>query len=212
MDHLRVVCATYARVTPTHTVHPPYRTPGYGDPRAPVPFVIFSQPRSGTKLTETLLVHNHRIKSRSEAFHPGSIYGLGRSHWTVSSRDANRVVFMDHVLTDKRNRSVGFLAQPGHLTFAEVAALALASNIRKIVLHRENVLDMYVSVRKAQRMGVWGNADTTAMKVTVLPHELRKYIRMVESNHRCLSAAHSLAAASGSGGETHQPQSFTPCG
>jgi len=95
--------------------------------------------------------------------------------------------------------AVGFVAQPGHLMHDEFVALALAPNIRKIVLERSNLIEMYVSLKKASGSQKWYGVDTTATRVSVKPEALRVYMRMIESHRRCLAAARRRADEMGGG-------------
>ena len=209
MDQLRGVCSTYAKASSERTIRQPYHHPGYGDPHAPVPFVILSQQRSGTHLTSSLLRHHPRVRAMGESFHPGTEKWL--LNLSAHYRAHHREEWMDLILSENQgplappaNQSaplaVGFIAQPWHLTLSEFAALALAPTVRKIVIRRVNLIEMYVSRRKAERNSQWKSENTTAMTVSVQPSELRKYIRTVESNNRCLDQARRLATENGGAG------------
>ena len=202
MDQLQKDCWTYAPAqSAAHTVQHPYLTPGYGDARSPVPFVIFSRPRTGSQLTITLLNHHARVRCNLEVFHGGKPW----LNWTIAHREAHRAEFMDLVLSNRPPQpawrpltkldplAVGFLAQPGHLHFSELAALVLAPNIRKIVIDRSNSVDAYVSALKAKHMGKWSNVESSAVKITVQPAKLMAFLTKTQASRDCLRKARRLA-------------------
>jgi len=137
------------------------------------PFVVLTFQRTGSNLLCGKL-HNHaQVVMHNEVFNNAKIWTYQNEDlrtdptwsWNIFSRDSNPVEFlMDLFKRETMNKkdatSVGFKLFPDHFTTASESALrqVLADGrIKKIILRRENYLDVYVSKLRADMT----NLDTT---------------------------------------------------
>jgi hypothetical protein len=180
----------------------PYRPPVLFDPHVPIPFVILARPRTGSNLLVHTLWQHPRVRCDGEALHLEEVYASYPLNWTVAERDADRVGYLDRILTETRwpadsNRvkigvppvSSGFKAFTHHLTRSEFIGLSSSPMVRKIVLRRANILDEYLSELKALVVGAYLSADTSGVKVTVEPEHVLDFLHTVEAEERCIDVA-----------------------
>jgi hypothetical protein len=69
--------------------------------------------------------------------------------------------------------------------------LSLSQTVRKIVLRRANIIDLYLSEKKAQAVGLYLLVDTSDVRVKLEPIDVIRRIREVEAEQVCINAARS---------------------
>jgi len=130
---------------------------------------------------------------------PGTEYGVNGGALQLAARDANRTRFLDTLFSTGAalTRAVGFKAFPQQMRHGEFVGFAASSLFKKVVLRRENLLDVYVSELKARAVGTWRQADTSKVKVHVFLTDFRTFTRHVEREYRCVDAARAQSETSG---------------
>jgi hypothetical protein len=168
-----------------------------------VPFVILARPRTGSNLLVHTLWEHPLIQCDGEALHRAGTFASAPLNWTVAERDANRVEFLDRLLSTTQwppespkikplgapPAASGFKAFTHHLTQSEFIGLASSPAVRKLVLRRSNLVDEYLSALKARVMGVYLKADTSELKVTIKPSEFLTFVSYIEAEEQCIDGA-----------------------
>lgn len=127
--------------------------------------------------------------------------------------DANRSSFIDRLISErtwppqpnsqagatppvqvisaqlKPPRASGFKVFLKHLTREEFVGLAFSPGVRKLVLRRSNLVDIFVSAMKARRIGEYAQRNTTDVRLAVDKDSLIEYIGGVERENSCVDAA-----------------------
>lgn len=131
------------------------------EPATATRFVILAAPRSGSNLLCTLLNSHPEILCHHEVFNPSGIYyalehrngslDLG----TTQERDRAPLSFLEKLWSkDLGHRCVGFKMTRGQ--DEQILARVLGdSDVRKIVLKRQNRIKTFVSALVAERSGQW---------------------------------------------------------
>jgi Uncharacterized protein conserved in bacteria len=120
----------------------------YLPPPQVTPFVIVCLPRTGSNLLGEMLDTHPEVLCHMELFNPKSTYLSRKPHLRIGTkeeRDRDPWTFLRRVyeVTDGRH-VVGFKLMPNHNNRV-LLSLLLNRRVRKIVLHRPNVLQTYVS-------------------------------------------------------------------
>ena len=143
-------------------------------------FVVLSWKRTGSNLFCGILYNHPEIIMHNELFNPIDIFtyhpnvmwkesedGQESSKWTYLARDLLHSQFLEHIWTaqlvdgsniKKKCKAIGFKSFPDHWTDANNEdvwrqEILDDSDVKKIILHRENELAVYVSMLRAQETG-----------------------------------------------------------
>jgi glycosyltransferase involved in cell wall biosynthesis len=161
------------------------------------PFVVVAHQRTGSNYLCGRL-HNHpEILMHSEVFNEEKIY-LYRTkdqplsdswNWNVFSRNKNPFQFLLDTFTvfpfspssfKKETKAVGFKLFPEHWkgeTMEHLFRRMLVDvNIKKIILKRESLLEVYASKLKADRTGNYIGKSLDNEKITIDPVAFRSFI------------------------------------
>lgn len=151
-------------------------------------FVIICLPRTGSNLLGEMLDTHPEVLCHMEIFNPKSTYLSRKPHLRIGTkeeRDADPWTFLRRVyeVTDGR-RVVGFKLMPDHNNRV-LLSLLLNRRVRKIVLHRPNVLQTYVSNRIALETQQWqvradASTQRPAIKVDIDVREFKRFARKVK--------------------------------
>lgn len=137
---------------------------------APVRFVIFAAPRTGSNLLCSLLGSHPDILCHHGLFNPGGVHSARGRKVTLgdsAARDRDPAAFLERVWTESDTaRAVGFKLNLGESP-AAIALLLRDRSVRKLLLRRRNRLRTYVSEEIASRTGLWESYDPCAE--TALP-------------------------------------------
>uniref|UniRef100_A0A7S0Q6T9 Protein-tyrosine sulfotransferase n=1 Tax=Coccolithus braarudii TaxID=221442 RepID=A0A7S0Q6T9_9EUKA len=157
----------------------------------PSKFIIFTRGRSGSTLLVDLLKRHPAIRCHHEALSSAAVYA-DMPMWTKGSRDANRSGFLDSLYTqgvpERQMQAVGFKAFPQQLTRSEFIGLGTSPHVKKIVLRRSNLLDVYVSEIKARKLGEYKSVNTSSLRVHVFLTDFRAFVRNVEREYGCIDS------------------------
>jgi len=83
------------------------------------------------------------------------------------------------------------------LTASEFMDLARAPHVKKVVLRRSNLLDVFVSELKAKEAGTYLKVNTSQIKVLVFLTDFRSFVKRADQEQACLrEAASALSPAS----------------
>ena len=166
------------------------------------PFVIVCLPRTGSNLLGEMLDTHPEVLCHMEIFNPKSTYLSRKPHLRIGTkdeRDQDPWTFLQRVyeVTDGR-RAVGFKLMPDHNNPVLLSVL-LNRRVRKIVLHRPNVLQTYVSNCIARQTQQWqlraSNVDLAkpaSTKVDIDTHAFRRYARKVRIFYAMVGAIEKL--------------------
>jgi LPS sulfotransferase NodH len=159
-------------------------------PRAEVtPFVIVCLPRTGSNLLGEMLDTHPEVLCHMEIFNPKSTYLSRKPHLRIGTkeeRDRDPWTFLRRVyeVTDGR-RVVGLKLMPNHNN-PVLLSLLLNRKVRKIVLHRPNVLQTYVSTCIALQTQQWqlrandsDGGQRRSIKVDIDVRAFKRYARKV---------------------------------
>lgn len=170
--------------------------------REVTPFVIVCLPRTGSNLLGEMLDSHPQILCHMEIFNPKSTYLSRKPHLRIGTkeeRDRDPWWFLKKVfeVTDGC-RVVGFKLMPDHNN-PVLLALLLNRRVRKIVLHRPNVLQTYVSTCIALQTQHWAvrATDATAgqrapVKVDIDARAFKRYARKVRIFYAIIAALERL--------------------
>lgn len=126
--------------------------------RAPVRFVIFAAPRTGSNLLCSLLGAHPDILCHHGLFNPDGVHSARDRQGAfggVAERDRDPAAFLDRVWeAGSGARATGFKINLGESP-AAVDLLLRDASVRKLLLRRRNRLRTYVSEEIASRTGVW---------------------------------------------------------
>lgn len=130
---------------------------------APIRFVIFAAPRTGSNLLCGLLGAHPDILCHHGLFNPAGVHSArGRPCEPLGSaaaRDQDPSAFLKRVWSSAGDaRAVGFKINLGENEAAS-AALLRDPSVRKLLLRRRNRLRAFVSEEIAARTGVWESYD-----------------------------------------------------
>ncbi len=130
---------------------------------APIRFVIFAAPRTGSNLLCSLLGAHPDVLCHHGLFNPAGVHSArGRPCeplGSVTARDCDPAAFLQRVWNSAGGaRAVGFKINLGENEPASAALLRDAS-VRKLLLRRRNRLRTFVSEEIAVRTGAWESYD-----------------------------------------------------
>ena len=172
------------------------------------PFVILCFQRTGSNWLCGMLYNHPEILMHSEVFNEKSVHAyykqdFERNHWDFENRDVDPEGFLDF-LWDDRNfsryhqgeetmcKAVGFKSFPSHYrqravplaTLEEVFARRILDDpdVRKIILHRTNVLRTYVSSCRSLATGMYMTKWYQDCKVRV---DIAAMQRFIDRYHAC---------------------------
>lgn len=139
-------------------------------PDGPTPFVILTFQRTGSNLLCGKL-HNHQeIIMHNELFNNAKIWTYQNEnlladptfHWDIISRDANPIAFLEDIFHRKSMKkdckAVGFKLFPDHWTAGNgvvMKKLVADKRVKKIILKRDNYLDVYASKLRSDKTGAY---------------------------------------------------------
>jgi glycosyltransferase involved in cell wall biosynthesis len=158
----------------------------------PQPFIILAFQRTGSNLLCGKL-HNHvQIVMHNEVFNLAKIWTYQNEdvrsdaswHWNIFSRDADPLSFICHLFTrepslKKTWRAVGFKLFPDHWTRNNERALQQLlgdARIKKIILSRDNVMDVYISKLRSDKSGHYISKSLDSIRVDVDPAAFAAFI------------------------------------
>jgi hypothetical protein len=184
------------------------------DPKSPTAFLILARPRTGSNLLAGLLDEQKNVQCSFEALHLNETYAWPPLNFTVQDRDADRYHFLDLLFTApppsnkpakhlKHVLAVGFKVFTKQLFLPELQGMTGSPSIRKVVLRRKNLVDMYLSELKAAAAGSYVKTDTSQIVLTVNPQAMRWFFEAVESDNACIDAARSQSTARYGGADWH---------
>jgi hypothetical protein len=189
-----------------------YRPPAVYDPKAPTAFIILARPRTGSNLLVGLLDQHRHVQCSYEALHLEETFAWPPLNWTVQARDADRYRFLDLMFTappnpletnPKRILAVGFKAFTKQFFLPELLGISSTPSIRKVVLRRRNLVDMYLSEKKASATGAYARSDTSQVVLTINPVAMVWYFEAIESDYACIDAARHQSTARYKGADWH---------
>jgi len=127
----------------------------------PIRFVIVAAPRTGSNMLCTLLGSHPDVLCHHELFNPDDVfYALELRDGSfdlggISERDRDPLAFLERVWsTDLAHSHVGF-KMTHRQNEAVLGAVLRDSDIRKIVLRRQNRVRTFVSQRISEETGQW---------------------------------------------------------
>lgn len=156
------------------------------------PFVVLAFQRTGSNLLCGKL-HNHpEVVMHNEVLNNAKIWTYQNEdvradttwRWDICSRDANPLAFFDDLfhrkpLTKKGWRAVGFKLFPDHFTPKNdciLKQLLADPRVKKVILRRNNYLDVYVSKLRADKSGKYIAQPLDDIRVHVNPEAFDKFI------------------------------------
>jgi len=167
-------------------------------PGHPQPFVILAFQRTGSNLLCGRL-HNHsHVVMHNEVFNFSKIWTYQNEDvrsdpswsWNIFSRDSDPVAFICDLfirepLKKKNWQAVGFKLFPDHWSDSNTCALQQLlgdARVKKIILHRENVLDVYISKLRADKTGYYISKKLDDIRVDV---DLAAFAAFVDYYEAC---------------------------
>ena len=170
------------------------------DTFAAQPFVILAFIRTGSNLLCGLL-HNHsEVVMHNEVFNLAKIWTYQTEDirsdplwkpWDIFSRDKDPVSFLKMLYSNepitkrKTFKAIGFKLFPDHWNNANSKALHMLlgdQRVKKIVLRRENYLEVYASLLKADKTGNYLLKSLDGVKITV---NLKSFQDFIEYYDKC---------------------------
>lgn len=138
----------------------------------------------------------------------------------MRDRDANRQRFLDLLFSPpmkpmslpsdsltpapfKNVLAAGFKVFSSQLFLSELQGIAASPSIRKIVLHWQNMIDMFISGKKAQVLGCYTHVHTSQLVLRVDPSEMLQFFSTVEADNACIDAARNQSTARFGGADWH---------
>lgn len=166
-------------------------------PDHPQPFVVLAFQRTGSNLLCGRL-HNHvQVVMHNEVFNLAKIWTYQNEdvlsdpswHWCIFSRDADPLAFICDLFTreprsKKAWRAAGFKLFPDHWTRHNERALQQLlgdARVKKIILRRENVLDVYISKLRSDRTGHYVSKPLDSIHVNVDPAAFSAFIHYYDA-------------------------------
>jgi hypothetical protein len=160
------------------------------------------------------------VRCSFEALHLNETYAWPPLNWTVKARDADRYHFLDLLFSAptepipypprkplsrhfKRVLATGFKVFTKQLFLPELQGIAASPSIRKVVLRRKNLVDMYISEQKAQAVGEYANTDTSDIVLTVNTRAMLWFFEAVEADSACIDAARNRSTDRFRGADWH---------
>ena len=163
-------------------------------------FVVLSWKRTGSNLLCGILHHHPEIVMHNELFNPIDVFtyhpaalkdDLGTPRWTVLTRDLFPEDFLDFIWTGRaimgdlikpHFRAVGFKSFPDH--WLEVrnehvwqGAVLEDLRVKKVILHREDELAVYVSFMRADQTGHYmTHSYPKELKIHVDPASFQTFV------------------------------------
>jgi LPS sulfotransferase NodH len=167
------------------------------------PFVIVCLPRTGSNLLGEMLDTHPEVLCHMEIFNPKSTYLSRKPHLRIGTkeeRDRDPWTFLRRVyeVTDGR-RVVGFKLMPNHNN-PVLVSLLLNRRVRKIVLHRPNVLQTFVSTCIALQTQQWqlrasaSDGKRPSIKVDIDVRAFKRYARKVRIFNAIVRTIEALTA------------------
>lgn len=179
---------------------------------SPDTLAIISMPRSGSNYVCQLLNSHPDVYSHFEIFHREKVYFRDPEQ---TASDLNKVlstgfrnyddptfVQFAHDQSERliealrilgNGRLLSFKVFPRHLSRKRFRELVISDRrIAKILLKRD-YLSSYVSRKKAMKMKKWTTMDTSAIRVSLDPHEFQDYVR--DNNYWFDTSEHLLKAS-----------------
>lgn len=166
-------------------------------------FVLLAAPRTGSNWLCTLLDSHPEVVCHHELFNPTGIH-LARSFhpsavsWAnTDERERNVSGWLTGIWADHRDcRAVGFKLNRGQSPAAFSAVLGDPA-VRKILLSRANVVETYLSERRAEATGYWESyledPEPPPAAPTVLDAD--DLARHIETNRRYFDELHAALSA-----------------
>jgi LPS sulfotransferase NodH len=157
-------------------------------------FVMFSRARSGSNWLVSLLGHHPSICMFYEAFALKQVYLNGKWKVTVGEREANRSAFLNSIYSAHQggvcqNRThIGFKVFDRQLSLEEFASLVESPHTKKIILVRRDILDQFVSLKKAMDFTAWTNKDTSSMTIDLNTRQFWKHAALSKDYGDCLAS------------------------
>ncbi|WP_084536754.1 sulfotransferase [Azospirillum halopraeferens] len=132
-------------------------------------FSIVSMGRSGSTLLERLLASHPDITSLGEVISPYGKYGKNSS---IPIRQ-----FIEHEMFGERTGICGFkMPFDWMLTYPDVFGAFFDLKFKIIYLKRANKLDQFISMKLAQKTGVWeSNANYKGARIVIKIEEIGKF-------------------------------------
>lgn len=132
-------------------------------------FSIVSMGRSGSTFVERLLASHPDITSLGEAVSPNGPYG---QYSNTSTKQ-----FIEHQMFDDQEGICGFkMPFDWILIYPDVFGAFFDLKFRIIFLSRKNKLDQFISMKLAQKTGVWAsNVEYGNARIAVNVDELRNF-------------------------------------
>lgn len=169
-------------------------------------------PRSGSNYLCQLLNSHPDVFSNFEIFHLSKVYfrdpeeTVPRLNQLLSTQftgieDPALVHFAhqhsERLIEGLRNlangRTLSFKVFPRHFSRKQFREHVLADRRLAKILLKRDYLSAYVSRMKALKMKKWASADTSAIRVSLDPHDFKKYVR--DNNYWFDTSEHLLNAS-----------------
>lgn len=145
-------------------------------------YVVLCQARTGSTYLVRLLRSHPGVVSHGELFHPRAIYCTGRracmDATALAARDADPIAFLEALHAEAPPRApVGFKIIPSHSTTI-LDHVRARPGLRRIVLHRANLLAQFSSERIAESTGRF-TQPTGATPAVRIPFDEETFLRFV---------------------------------
>jgi hypothetical protein len=169
---------------------------------APVRFVIFAAPRTGSNLLCSLLGAHPDILCHHGLFNPAGIHLARGRHCeplgSVAARDSDPLAFLKRVWTASGDaRAVGFKINLGENEAAS-AALLRDTSVCKLLLRRRNRLRTFISEEIAARTGIWESYDPPIQPgLPLINVAVNDLVRHTDRNTAYYAGLESILAATG---------------
>ena len=164
-------------------------------------FVVLCFRRTGSNWLSGMLFNHPQILMHNEIFNENAVHtyykpDVLQNKWDYEGRDANPEGFLEFMYSPQRFakfrtranecKAVGYKSFPNHYLHKAVPLIKTYnafkqrilenSDVRKIILFRQDVLRTYLSSRRAVETGIYMTGKYSAHKITVnLPH-LQKFV------------------------------------
>lgn len=172
-----------------------------GDKREHQRFVVLSWKRTGSNLLCGMLHHHPEITMHNELFNTIDIFtyhprvtersdGPEGNYWSVLGRDLWPLHFLEHIWSGHfadgckikpKSKAVGFKSFPEHWRCSYnddiFEELMNDHTIKKIILHREDELAVYLSMMRAQKTGRYMTIEyPKKLKVHIDPAKFQTFV------------------------------------
>jgi len=167
------------------------------------PFVVLSFQRSGSNLLCGRLHNHQQIVMHNEIWNKAKIWTYddfkadSSWEWDIFRRDTNPAAFLAEIFSripssKAHAKAVGFKLFPEHFTSANgpvLRQLLADSRVKKIILERKDVLQLYVSKLRADKTGGYLSEKLDGISVHVDPASFQAF---VEYHHQCFEFLHAF--------------------